>query len=107
VLHVCHGVLYKHMCSWLLYGYVYDPYQEFFIQPADPDSTPGEAAGESGDDDDDDLGIMGVTGRQLQVGALSTGSNQPSMVFYLIIEKLTSTSTIIYKKGKFVFFLLK
>ncbi|XP_060564148.1 gamma-tubulin complex component 4-like [Ruditapes philippinarum] len=30
VLHVCHGVLFKHLCSWLLYGYVYDPYKECF-----------------------------------------------------------------------------
>ncbi|XP_060567272.1 gamma-tubulin complex component 4-like [Ruditapes philippinarum] len=67
VLHVCHGVLFKHLCSWLLYGYVYDPYKEFFIQPNE-----GESHDQSHDqtsqsqDDDDDLGIMGVTGRQLQ-----------------------------------------
>ncbi|KAH3830261.1 hypothetical protein DPMN_103502 [Dreissena polymorpha] len=66
VLHVCHGVLFKHLCSWLLYGYVYDPYKEFFIQPSDRShDTPPEQAGQS-QEEEDDLGIMGVTGRQLQ-----------------------------------------
>ena len=57
--------MYKHLCSWLLYGYVYDPYHEFFIQPSSGESH--DTASQSQEEEDDDLGIMGVTGRQLQV----------------------------------------
>ncbi|KAL4227566.1 Gamma-tubulin complex component 4 [Mactra antiquata] len=67
VLHVCHGVLFKHLCSWLLYGYVYDPYEEFFIQSRKAGShDQSHVQTNQSVVDDDDLGIMGVTGRQLQ-----------------------------------------
>ena len=56
--------MYKHLCSWLLYGYVYDPYHEFFIQPSKGESHDHTSQSQ---EEDDDLGIMGVTGRQLQV----------------------------------------
>lgn len=65
VLHVCHGVMFKHLCSWLLYGYVYDPYKEFFIQPNEGGSHEQSQSSQS-QEEEDDLGIMGVTGRQLQ-----------------------------------------
>ena len=61
---MCHGVMYKHLCSWLLYGYVYDPYHEFFIQPSKGESHDETSQSQ---EEEDDLGIMGVTGRQLQV----------------------------------------
>ncbi|CAI9719478.1 gamma-tubulin complex component 4-like [Octopus vulgaris] len=28
----CHGPLFKHLCAWMLYGKLMDPYKEFFIQ---------------------------------------------------------------------------
>ena len=59
--------MYKHLCSWLLYGYVYDPYKEFFIQPYDSQSDTSHDQTAQSQDEEDDLGIMGVTGRQLQV----------------------------------------
>ncbi|KAL5004702.1 hypothetical protein ScPMuIL_018158 [Solemya velum] len=63
ILHVCHGVLFRQLCSWLLHGSLYDPYKEFFIQRQIGDSP---AIILDTEDFDDDLGIMGVTGRQLQ-----------------------------------------
>ena len=61
--------MYKHLCSWLLYGYVYDPYHEFYIQPSSGESH--DTTSQSQEEEDDDLGIMGVTGRQLQVCKLN------------------------------------
>lgn len=67
ILHICHDVLFKQLCSWLLHGSLFDPYKEFFIQ-----HSTGQVTGTSTDtqEDEDYLGIMGVTGRQLQVRML-------------------------------------
>uniref|UniRef100_A0A0L8I2S4 Gamma-tubulin complex component n=1 Tax=Octopus bimaculoides TaxID=37653 RepID=A0A0L8I2S4_OCTBM len=32
LLSTCHGPLFKHLCAWMLYGKLMDPYKEFFIQ---------------------------------------------------------------------------
>lgn len=64
ILHVCHDVLYKQLCSWLLHGSLFDPYKEFFIQHSTGQTT-GVAT--ETQEEEDYLGIMGVTGRQLQV----------------------------------------
>ncbi|XP_071167808.1 gamma-tubulin complex component 4-like [Mytilus edulis] len=63
ILHVCHDVLYKQLCSWLLHGSLFDPYKEFFIQ-----HSTGQTTGVTTEtqEEEDYLGIMGVTGRQLQ-----------------------------------------
>ncbi|XP_069138118.1 gamma-tubulin complex component 4-like [Argopecten irradians] len=63
ILHVCHAVMYKQLCSWLLHGVLIDPYLEFFIQHSSDEDANQNAASQ---EDDDDLGLMGVTGRQLQ-----------------------------------------
>ena len=64
ILHTCHDVLYKQLCSWLLHGSLFDPYKEFFIQHS-TGQVPGEVT--ETQEEEDYLGIMGVTGRQLQV----------------------------------------
>lgn len=63
---MCHGLLFKQLSAWMLHGITSDPYHEFFIQRA-KHGLPLANKPTEGDDDDDDLGIMGLTGRQLQV----------------------------------------
>ncbi|XP_041369156.1 gamma-tubulin complex component 4-like [Gigantopelta aegis] len=65
ILHVCHGVLFKQLGAWLLHGNMHgrDPYNEFFVQPSSGEVV---LSGDTQNDDEDVLGIMGVTGRQLQ-----------------------------------------
>lgn len=67
VLHTCHGVLFKHLCGWMLYGHVYDPFHEFFIQPCEKGTQQSHDQTDQSPEEEDELGIMGVTGRQLQV----------------------------------------
>lgn len=92
VLHVCHGVLFKHLCSWLLYGYVHDPYKEFFIQPCEAgthDQSHDQTS--QSQEEEDELGIMGVTGRQLQklLKLNTTDMNtSPSHLFSVQADKL-------------------
>ncbi|CAG5115406.1 unnamed protein product [Candidula unifasciata] len=63
ILFVCHGLLFKQLSAWMLHGIISDPYNEFFIQRAQHGLDVTDRQAES---DDDDLGIMGLTGRQLQ-----------------------------------------
>lgn len=71
ILFVCHGLLYKQLCSWLLYGCLNDPYQEFFVQVNSEDSGNVSTLPPQ-EEEDDELPILGVTGRQLQVDYLYT-----------------------------------
>lgn len=71
ILFVCHGLLYKQLCSWLLYGCLNDPYQEFYVQVNSEDSGNVSTLPPQ-EEEDDELPILGVTGRQLQVGYLYT-----------------------------------
>ncbi|XP_061164050.1 gamma-tubulin complex component 4-like isoform X1 [Saccostrea echinata] len=66
ILYVCHGLLYKQLCSWLLYGCLNDPYQEFFVQLNTEDSEGISSVNMQEEEENDELPIMGVTGRQLQ-----------------------------------------
>ena len=62
--HSCHGVMYHQLSVWLFHGLLQDKYSEFFIHKTLSSSqhmqppVPGEG--------ENDLGIGGVTGRQMQ-----------------------------------------
>ncbi|PVD20069.1 hypothetical protein C0Q70_20563 [Pomacea canaliculata] len=69
ILHVCHGVMFKQLCSWMLHGLIPDPNQEFFIQHAVGSPTDAKSMAKASpqtQEDEGDLGIMGITGRQMQ-----------------------------------------
>ncbi|XP_077329225.1 gamma-tubulin complex component 4-like isoform X1 [Lithobates pipiens] len=62
ILAVCHGVMYKQLSAWMLHGLLLDQYEEFFVRQG---SASGNASTQP-DEEDDDLGIGGLTGKQLR-----------------------------------------
>ncbi|KAK7116694.1 gamma-tubulin complex component 4-like [Littorina saxatilis] len=66
ILHVCNGVLYKQLCAWMIHGLSHDLHHEFFIQRVSGGSGVGPDASKTSQEDEGELGIMGVTGRQMQ-----------------------------------------
>ncbi|XP_078678204.1 gamma-tubulin complex component 4-like [Branchiostoma floridae x Branchiostoma belcheri] len=63
MLYYCHGVLYKQLSAWLLHGLLLDGYNEFFIHQG---KVLADAARAGSQGDDDDLGIGGLSGKQLR-----------------------------------------
>ena len=69
LLHLCHGVLYKQLASWMLHGMLLDTYGEFFVQrrqvkTSQPTTTSPE---------EDDLGLSGITTKHIQRIVVSLG----------------------------------
>uniref|UniRef100_A0A4W3HPF0 Gamma-tubulin complex component n=1 Tax=Callorhinchus milii TaxID=7868 RepID=A0A4W3HPF0_CALMI len=63
ILAVCHSVFYKQLSAWMLHGLLLDRYEEFFIKQG-PSS--GNVCVQPEDEEEEDLGIRGLTGKQLR-----------------------------------------
>ena len=74
ILFVCHGVMYQQLSAWCLHGIHIDKHNEFFIKEVtseDDDTLDIPKDGTSSD-----LGIPGITGRQLAEILVRPGSKR-------------------------------
>lgn len=63
IMQVCHGLLYKQLAAWMLHGLLLDHYGEFFIHRQMKSLNTSQHSSVS---EEDDLGLAGVTGKQLE-----------------------------------------
>ncbi|XP_077989144.1 gamma-tubulin complex component 4-like [Glandiceps talaboti] len=91
ILFTCHGILYKQLAAWMLHGRLLDQYCEFFVQQ----SVSNTLIKPKQEEDDMDLGIGGVTGKQLREAMKLaeedfTSSKQEFQTFALRAQMLPS-----------------
>ena len=66
ILFVCHGVMYQQLSAWVLHGLHIDKHNEFFIKEVtSADDQTVNKTDEGVTSSSSDLGIPGITGRQL------------------------------------------
>ncbi|KAL9985958.1 hypothetical protein ACROYT_G000009 [Oculina patagonica] len=66
ILFVCHGVMYQQLSAWVLHGIHIDKHNEFFIKEVtSADDQTVTKTDEGATSSGSDLGIPGITGRQL------------------------------------------
>lgn len=74
ILFVCHGVMYQQLSAWCLHGIHIDKHNEFFIKEVTSEDDDTLDIPEDGTSSD--LGIPGITGRQLAEILVRPGSKR-------------------------------
>ena len=62
---MCHGVMYQQLSAWLLHGMLIDNHREFFICDVSDEDVGTDTTASDKMDSGNDLGIPGITGKQL------------------------------------------
>lgn len=101
ILYICHKVLYKQLTSWMLHGLLLDQFSEFFIHRVDKGLKPST----SDVSVEDELGLGGVTGRQLeQILKLSeTTSESKAYESFMIQAELLPSYIPVHAAEKILF----
>lgn len=98
ILHQCLRVLYKQLAAWMLHGMLLDQFTEFFIRQVDEESRSGSAEAVA----EDELGLGGVTGRQMAqilVIAIHLKQRDVGRIFKNLYLPVSRASVVLYFKA--------